>query len=69
MTVPYRDYHCLTCKKLLFKGIIIEGDVEIKCKRCHEISLFKKSELDDYLCAIKNCPNKVRFRPQEKLAA
>lgn len=68
MSLPYQEYHCKNkeCHKLLFKGFVIEGDVEIKCKRCHEITLVRKTEMDEYLCAIKNCPNKIPLRDRVK---
>lgn len=31
-----RDYHC-TCGKLLCKGAIFDGEIQIKCKRCGKI--------------------------------
>ncbi|MEK7122411.1 MAG: hypothetical protein AAB855_00990, partial [Patescibacteria group bacterium] len=52
------------CKKLMFKGIVIEGVVEIKCRSCHTINTVSASEMKEYLCAIKNCPGRIRLEPQ-----
>lgn len=35
-----RDYRC-DCGKLLFKGLLKEGKIEIKCQRCVEIKVFE----------------------------
>lgn len=32
-----RDYHC-ACGKLLCKGLIFDGEIQIKCKRCGKIA-------------------------------
>ena len=39
MTDPLVEYRC-GCKKLLFKGILYTGIVEIKCSRCAAILVF-----------------------------
>lgn len=31
-----QEYRC-DCGKLLFKGLLVKGIVEIKCKRCQDI--------------------------------
>jgi hypothetical protein len=31
-----QEFRC-TCGKLLFKGLLVKGIVEIKCKRCQDI--------------------------------
>jgi phage FluMu protein Com len=36
----YQDYRCETCHKLLFKGTLIKGEVEIKCKGCKNLNKF-----------------------------
>ncbi len=36
------DYRC-KCGKLLFKGFLLIGVIEIKCKRCGQIMLFQDS--------------------------
>lgn len=34
-----KEYRC-PCGKLLFKGSLFKGTVEIKCKHCREIASF-----------------------------
>lgn len=38
-----KEYRCLTCNKLLFKGRLIV--IEIKCPRCKYLQTLKASEL------------------------
>ena len=35
-----RDYHCF-CGKLLCKGAIFDGEIQIKCKRCGKIQIIE----------------------------
>jgi|GEM_PF-2737690 len=49
MTEQLRDYRCLTCNKLLFKGNLVDSIVEIKCKGCKQINIFaNKDGKDDF---------------------
>lgn len=57
----YNEYRCGHCHKLLCKGLVIEGEIEIKCKSCHQLTLIKASEMNEYLCMIKSCPGRVRM--------
>lgn len=59
MAVPYKEYRCSGCKKLLFRGWIAEGEVEIKCKGCHTISTLAESRFEEMLCAIVPCPRRI----------
>lgn len=34
----FKEYRCNNCNKLLFKGVIEEGVIEIKCRGCKEIN-------------------------------
>lgn len=42
-----REHRC-TCGKLLFKGSVFLSTVEIKCKRCSKLHLFKNVVIPDY---------------------
>ncbi|MDO8571953.1 MAG: hypothetical protein Q7R79_04710 [bacterium] len=44
---------------MLFKGVILEGDIEIKCKQCHEITVVAESSMEEYLCGIRQCPGRI----------
>lgn len=59
MTISLKEYRCARCKKLLFKGVLIETEIEIKCKGCHEMNTVAASKFDWLLCAIENCPNRI----------
>src|SRR6185503_1214329 len=39
-----RDYHC-TCGKLLCKGAIFDGEIQIKCKRCGKIQAIEDFDI------------------------
>lgn len=42
-TIPLREYRC-ECGKLLFKGLLFLGVVEIKCKRCGKVPAMEHFE-------------------------
>ncbi|MBI2551084.1 hypothetical protein HYV73_01935 [Candidatus Uhrbacteria bacterium] len=54
-----KEYRCTGCTKLLFKGIIIEGTVELKCKQCHAMNTIHRSDLEEFICLIAPCPHRV----------
>ena len=56
-----QEYRCSNCRKLLFKGLFVEGEIDVKCKHCHELNFIKKSELYELLCLIPNCPQRITF--------
>lgn len=58
------EYRC-KCGKLLFRGCLVIGSVEIKCKRCGKIKLFESSYNDvigqySNLCG-NSLPKSTRF--------
>lgn len=59
MGVAFKEYRCTNCHKLFFKGILVEGEVEIKCKHCHAVNSIKKSEFNELLCLIPRCPHRI----------
>lgn len=60
-----QEFRCHDCHKLLFKGLLIEGELEVKCKSCHVVNVITKSEGSELLCMIPKCPNRV-FAPGVK---
>jgi len=54
-----KDYRCTRCRKLLFRGLLVEGEVEIKCKHCHALSAVSASLHDRLVCLVDPCPNRV----------
>jgi len=59
MPVCRHEYRCTGCKKLLFKGLLIEGEVEIKCRHCHALTAISASKHDRLLCMVDPCPGRV----------
>lgn len=60
------EYRCSSCHKLLFKGLLVEGSVEIKCKHCHAFEVIHATQFNQLLCLIKNCPNRIDWKTPEK---
>ncbi len=63
MVACLTEYRCTHCHRMLFKGLLVEGSVEIKCKHCHAISTVTASRGDRLLCMIDPCPNRVPHVP------
>ncbi len=59
MTLPYKEYRCQYCHKLLLKGILVESVIEVKCRACHTMNLIKSSTLNELLCAVSSCPHRL----------
>lgn len=38
-TTPLIEYRC-DCGRLLFKGVLVQAQVEVKCRRCGALVLF-----------------------------
>lgn len=55
----YKEFRCQSCNKLLFKGVLIESEIEVKCKRCDTISIFNGVSADSFICFVENCPGRV----------
>lgn len=54
-----REYRCTSCKNLLYKGLLVEGEIEIKCKKCHTMNTIVASKFDDYMCLVYPCPHRI----------
>lgn len=59
MVTEIREYRCPVDNKLLFKGLVVEGIVEIKCKHCKETHRFEPTPMDDIICRKIGCQNRV----------
>ncbi len=57
--IGFKEYRCKDCKKLMFKGILVESVVEVKCKTCHTMNTIESSKFDQLLCGVYPCPNRV----------
>ncbi len=54
-----KEYRCPQCRKLLFRGVLVEGDVEIKCRHCHALSTVSATMHHRLLCGVDPCPNRI----------
>ena len=59
MGVSFKEYRCESCQKLFFKGILVEGTIELKCRHCHTVNTIQKSDFNELLCLISPCPHRV----------
>jgi len=59
MGIFYKEYRCSECDKLLFKGLLIDSEVEINCKRCKALRVVKGEPHDRFICLKDGCPNRV----------
>ncbi|MDP3958121.1 MAG: Com family DNA-binding transcriptional regulator [bacterium] len=57
--LAHHEYRCAKCDKLFFKGILIDSEVEVKCKRCGEMNLIKGVPANKYVCLIYPCPRRI----------
>ncbi|MBI5135551.1 Com family DNA-binding transcriptional regulator [Candidatus Uhrbacteria bacterium] len=57
-----QEFRCRVDHKLLLKACLVDADVEIKCRSCGTMNLFKKHEHVDptMLCYKEGCPNRVQ---------
>lgn len=62
METLYKEYRCKNCEKLLFKALLIESEIEIKCKRCKELNTFKGESKDLLICLKVECLNRMSLK-------
>ena len=61
----YKEYRCSNCKKLLCKGVLIDSEIEIKCKQCNTFNTLVGSALNELICMIPHCPRRVYIDSQK----
>lgn len=66
MSHLYKEFRCTVCKKLLFKGILVDSAVEIKCKRCGTMNEFEGVPSNELVCLISPCPNRITAQTKVK---
>lgn len=54
----YNEYRCSFCNKLLFKGILVDSEVETKCRGCGSVCTFHGEGKEKLLCFIEHCPGR-----------
>jgi phage FluMu protein Com len=59
MDVILQEYRCQHCRKLLFKGVLVEAEVQVLCRSCKDVTTINKSQFNQLLCMIENCPNRI----------
>lgn len=64
MVLTYNEYRCPQCTKLMFKGLLVDSEIEIKCRSCHRLNVITNTSHDVYMCLKKECPNRVKFEEQ-----
>lgn len=55
----YKEYRCPNDGKLLFKGLLVEGEVEVKCKYCKELVIINQGDIQGIICMQSDCANRV----------
>lgn len=55
----HQEFRCQKCEKLLFKGVLVDSEVEVKCKRCSFVNQYQGELSSKYVCLIKECPGRV----------
>lgn len=63
MSIAFKEYRCHDCKKLLFKGFLVESVIEVKCRSCQAMNTVESSRNDELLCAVFPCPNRIKVVP------
>ncbi len=69
MYTNYKEYRCPNDNKLLFKGVLIDSAVEVKCRSCKEIITINGEPESKYICMKENCENRVAVAPIQPAAA
>ena len=55
----FQDYRCTGCGKLLLKGCVFQGIVELKCKRCKKVTSWGVTETTPYAVIDTNTDEQV----------
>lgn len=61
----HRDFRCKTCQKLLFKGVLVESEIEVKCKRCQAMNQFVGEAAGKFICLVRQCADRVAVGNKE----
>jgi len=54
----YKEYRCPSCNKLLFKGLLVDSEVEVKCRGCGNLTPFTGESKGKLLCYKEGCGNR-----------
>jgi phage FluMu protein Com len=61
MSTPYKEYRCKKCAKLFFRGLLVDGEIEVKCRGCHEINTLVEDHAPEFMCMVSPCPYRVHM--------
>ncbi|MCX6780009.1 MAG: Com family DNA-binding transcriptional regulator [Candidatus Magasanikbacteria bacterium] len=61
MNESIKEYRCTFCKKLLFKGLLIESVIEIKCRSCQTMNIVESSRAQEFICLVSPCPYRKKI--------
>lgn len=64
--IGFKEYRCHGCQKLLFKGLLVESVIEVKCRNCHVMNTIESSKFDELLCAVYPCPHRIAVASKSK---
>ncbi len=56
--MSYREFRCQACEKLLFKGILVDSEIEVKCRNCGHLNMFVGIPREELLCLNEGCPRR-----------
>lgn len=62
MNQSIKEYRCKDCNKLLFRGLLIESVIEIKCRSCQAMNMIESSKSDEYVCLVSPCPYRQKIK-------
>ncbi|MBI2415511.1 MAG: hypothetical protein HYV33_02485 [Candidatus Kerfeldbacteria bacterium] len=57
-TPLYQEYRCPNDNKLLFRGLLIDSEIEIKCRNCKQLVVLNGTPSNAWLCLKKDCPHR-----------
>jgi phage FluMu protein Com len=58
----FKEYRCPACDKLLFKGLLVDSEVEVKCRGCGNLHSFSGVPKEQLVCYKENCPNRKKIK-------
>lgn len=65
----YNEYRCSKCHKLFFKGVLVDSEVEVKCKKCGSLETIRGLKSADLVCLKPTCANRVVLPAEAREAA
>ncbi len=55
----YQEYRCPHDNKLLFKGVLVDSEIQIKCRHCKNLIKIQGIDKEEMVCKKISCPNRV----------